>query len=85
MMNWIPWNKFKWNLDKNEAIFIKGSHFENVHLKQKIDNLTILSSLGALQVVITTIYGATSDDKVINLTIFSFECLPKTAAIFSRP
>ena len=44
------------------------------HCIQKIVNLTTLSSLVVPQVVITTTYGATNDDKVVKLTIF-FQCL----------
>ena len=42
--------------------------------KQKIVNLTTLSSLVAPWVVITTTYDATSDDKGVKLTTFCFQC-----------
>ena len=45
-----------------------------MHWKLKIVNLINLSSLVALQVVIMTTYGATSDNKIVKLTMFCFQC-----------
>ena len=43
-----------------------------INWKQKVINLTIISSLMALWVVNMAIYGATSYDKVVKLTTFHF-------------
>ena len=42
-----------------------------LHWKQKIINLITKSSLMVSLVVVTTIYGVTTDEKVLKLTIFS--------------
>ena len=56
------------HMGKNLPIFL------HIHWKQKVINLTTLSSRVALQVVMMTTYGATSDEKVVKLTIFCFQC-----------
>ena len=49
------------------------SSFYTTQRKQKIVNLTTLLSLVAPKVVITTTYGATSDDKIVKVTNFCFQ------------
>ena len=44
------------------------------HWKHMIVNLTTLSSLLALSIVIKTTYGANNDDKVVKLTSSCFKC-----------
>ena len=44
-----------------------------IYWKQKVVNLTILSSLMASHVFVITTYCATTDDKVVKFTIFCFQ------------
>ena len=62
-------------LKSREISIIQPCHYDiYIHWKQKVVNLTILSSPVAQQVVVMTTYGATSDDKVVRLTTFCFQC-----------
>ena len=45
------------------------------HWNQKVVILATFSSLAALEVVIRTTSGATSDEKVVSMTTFCFQCL----------
>ena len=49
------------------------TNVNSIHWKQKVVNLTILSSLAAPEVVVMTTYGAPGDDKIVKLTFFCFQ------------
>ena len=59
-----------WNCTKTGVVKNRGAHWN-----QKVVILTTFSSLAAPEVVIRTTSGATSDEKVVNMTTFLFSVL----------
>ena len=59
-----------WNCTKTGVVKNRGTHWN-----QKVVILTTFSSLAAPEVVIRTTSGATSDEKVVNMTTFLFSVL----------
>ena len=54
--------------------FLEWIRYErNIHWNQKVVILTTFSALAAPEVVIRTTSGATSDEKVVNMTTFCFQ------------
>ena len=47
---------------------------KSIHWNQKVVILTTFLSLAAPEVVILTTSGATSDEKVVNMMTFCFQC-----------
>ena len=59
-----------WNCTKTGVVKNRGAH-----RNQKVVILTTFSSLAAPEVVIRTTSGATSDERVVNMTTFLFSVL----------